>query len=125
MLKRVYATNNSRKNEKLVNVIKSGLSDLKNKIEEISDNEIEIEKPDKIVDIVEMILAFNRQNQDGQGLRILTPDQMICRLPICLAQLKAGNNSRKLNNEIRQLLYYLYCSKKLTKTIDNNLINTI
>ena len=51
MLKRVYATNNRRKNEKLVNVIKSGLSDLKNKIEEISDNEIEIEKPDKIVDI--------------------------------------------------------------------------
>ena len=125
MLKPVYATNNGRKNEKLVTVIKCGLSDLKNKIEEISDNEIEVEKPDKIVDIAEMILAFNRQNQDGQGLRKLTPDQMIYRLSIYLPQLKAGNNSEKLNNEIGQLLYDLYCSKKLTKTIDNNLINTI
>ena len=72
-----------------------------------------------------MILAFNRQNHDGQGLRKLTPYQMIYRLSIYLPQLKAGNNSEKLNNEIGQLLYYLYCSKKLTKTIDNNLINTI
>ena len=43
-------------------MVKSGLSDLKNEIEEISDDEIEIEKPDKIVDIVEKILEFNRQN---------------------------------------------------------------
>ena len=50
---------------------------------------------------------------------------MLCRLPISLAQLKAGNNSKKLNNEIRQLLYSLYHSKKLTKTIYNQLINTI
>ena len=58
----------------------------------MSKNEIEIEKPDKIVDIVEKILQFNRQNQEGQGLKILTPDQMLSRLPITLAQLKAGNN---------------------------------
>ena len=66
-----------------------------------------------------------RRNQPGQGLKILTPDQMLCRLPITLAQLKAGNNSQKLKNEIRQLLYSLYRSKKLTKTIYNNVINTI
>ena len=50
---------------------------------------------------------------------------MLSRLPITLAQLKAGNNSEKLKNEIRQLLYSLYRSKKLTKNVDNNLINTI
>ena len=77
------------------------------------------------MDTVEKILHFNRQTQEGQGLKILTPDQMLGRLPITLAQLKAGNNSEKVKNEIRQLLYLLYCSKKLTKTIYNNLINTI
>ena len=50
---------------------------------------------------------------------------MLSRLPISLAQLKTGNNSQKLKAEIRQLLYSLYRSKKLTKTIYNNLINTI
>ena len=67
--------------------------------------------------------AAERRNQQGQRLKILTPDQMLDRLPISLAQLKAGNNSQKLINEIRQLLYSLYRSKKLTKTIYNNLIN--
>ena len=67
----------------------------------------EIEQPDKILNIVEEILDFNRQ-QLGQGLKILTPNQMLSRLPISLAQLKAGNNSAKLKNEIRQLLYSLY-----------------
>ena len=48
------------------------------------------------------------QRQEGEGLQILTPQQMITRLPILLAQLKARNNSQKLKNEIRQLLYHLY-----------------
>ena len=64
-------------------------------------------------------------NQQGKGLKIRSPDQMLSRLPIILAQLKAGNNSQKLKNEIRKLLYSLYCSKKLTKTIYNHLINAI
>ena len=55
--------------------------------------------------------AEKRRNEEGQGLKILTPDQMLIRLPITLAQLKAGNNSEKLKKEIRQLLYFLYCSK--------------
>ena len=58
--------------------------------------------------------AAERRNQQGQGLKILTPDQMLSRLPITLAQLKAGNNSEKLKNEIRQLLYSLYRSKKMS-----------
>ena len=53
--------------------------------------------------------AAEKRNQQGQGLKILTPDQMISRLPITLAELKAGNNSQKL----RQLLYSLYRSKNL------------
>ena len=69
--------------------------------------------------------AEERRNQQGQGLKVRTPDQMLSRLPIILAQLKAGNNSQKIINEIRQLLYSLYRSKKLTKTIYNHLINAI
>ena len=59
----------------------------------MSDDETEIKKTEKIVDIVEELLEFNRQNQEGLGLKILTPDQMLSRLPITLAQLKAGNNT--------------------------------
>ena len=62
---------------------------------------------------------------EGKGLKILTPNQMLSRLPISLAQLKAGNNSEKLKNEIRQLLYSLYRSKKLTKQIYKSLIDII
>ena len=61
----------------------------------MSKEEKEIEKPNKIVDIVEKILEFNEKNQPGQGVNILTPNQMLSRLPITLAQLKAGNNSEK------------------------------
>ena len=69
--------------------------------------------------------AEQRRNQPGKGLIILTPQQMLSRLPISLAQLKAGNNSEKLNNEIRQLLYSLYRSKNITKQAYNNLIKYI
>ena len=78
-----------------------------------------------IVEIVEEILNFNKQKQEGQGIKILTPNQMLSRLPISLAQLKAGNNSEKLKNEIRQLLYSLYRSKNMTKQVYNNLIKYI
>ena len=91
----------------------------------MSENETEIEKPDKIADIVKRLLEFSRQNQEGQGLKILTPQQMLSRLPIALTQLKAGNNSQKLKNEIRQLLYSLYRLKKLSKTIYKHSLNTI
>ena len=65
---------------------------------------------------VNKILNFNEENQRGSGLKILTPSQMMSRLPIPLAQLNAGNNSEKLKNEIRQLLHSLYISNKLNKT---------
>ena len=61
----------------------------------------------------------------GSGLKILTNKQMLNRLPILLAQIQAGNNSNKLKNEARQILYSLYRSKVLTKTVYNNLIKAI
>ena len=66
-----------------------------------------------------------KKNIPGSGLKILTPQQMFARLPILLAQIKAGNNSRELKNEIRQLLYSLYRSKQISKTVYKNLIATI
>ena len=69
------------------------------------------------------IFDFNHTKE--LGVNILTPNQMLSRLPISLAQLKAGNNSEKLKNEIRQLLYSLYRSKKLTKNIYKSLVDII
>ena len=53
--------------------------------------------------------------QEGAGLKVLTPKQMLQRLPIALAQIKAGNSSKRLLNEIRQIVYSLYQSKEITK----------
>ena len=89
------------------------------------EEETKIEKPNEIENIVEEILEFNRKKQTGGGLKILTPNQMLNRLPITLAQLKAGNNSEKLEIEIRQLFYFLYRSKKITKQIYKSLIDII
>ena len=125
LVKKLYEAKDKKRNNDLVNMIKSGLSDLKDEIKEMSEDETKIEKPDKIVDLVEKILEFNEQNQKEEGLKILTLNQMFSRLPVSLAQLEAGNNSEKLKNVIRQLLYSLYRSKKLTKTIYKILIYII
>ena len=65
------------------------------------------------------------REQKGTGLKILTPNQMLTRLPIALAQIKAGNNSESLLSEIRQIVYSLYRSKEITKKVYNNIINSI
>ena len=59
------------------------------------------------------------------SFKILTPNQMLKRLPIALAQVKAGNNSESLLNEIRQIVYSLYQSKEITKKVYKNIINSI
>ena len=64
-------------------------------------------------------------SKKGKRLKILNNKQMLNRLPILLAQIEAGNNSIKLKNELRQILYSLYRSKVLTKTVSNNLIKSI
>ena len=67
----------------------------------------------------------NFMSKKVEGLKILNNKQMFNRLPILLAQIEAGNNSIKLKNEARQILYSLYWSKVLTKTVYNNLIKSI
>ena len=66
-----------------------------------------------------MVLEAKRlaKEQERIGLKILTPDQMLKRLPIALAQVKAGTNSKSLVNEIRQIVYSLYRSKEITKKV--------
>ena len=68
---------------------------------------------------------LKNMDKEGKGLKILTNKQMLNRLPVLLAQIQAGNNSTKLKNEIRQILYSLYRSKILTKTVYNKLIKAI
>ena len=65
------------------------------------------------------------KEQEGTGFKILTPNKMLKRLPIALAQMKAGNNSESLLNEIRQIVYSLYKSKEITKKVYNNIIKSI
>ena len=79
-------------------------------------------------DYIEMLSDANydsKQNETkGKGLKILTPKQMLQRLPIALAQVKAGNNSESLLDEITQIVYSLYQSKQTTKKVHNNIIKS-
>ena len=59
--------------------------------------------------------AKNEAKNESKGLKILTPKQLLLRLPIGLAQVKAGNNSENLLNEVRQIVYSLHKSKEITK----------
>ena len=80
-------------------------------------------------DYIEMLSDANyyakQDETKGIGLKILTPKQMLQRLPIALAQVKAGDNSESLLNEIRQIVYSLYQSKQITKKVYNNIIKSI
>ena len=91
------------KNKNMVESINKKLTKIKNIIRNVHrDNVSNVEENEKIIDIVERILELNNEKKQGGGLKILTPNQMLSRLPITLAQLNAGNNSEKLKNEIRQ-----------------------
>ena len=65
------------------------------------------------------------KEQEGTGIKIITPNQMLKRLPIALAQIKAGNNSESWLNKIRQIVYSLYRSKEITKKVYNNIIKSV
>ena len=73
----------------------------------------------------EAIYKSKQNETKRKGLKVLTPKQMLQRLPIALAQVKAGNNSESLLNEIRQIVYSLYQSKQITKKVYNNIIKSI
>ena len=125
MYKKLRMTESTR-NEDRVYLIKEMLNKMKKIIKNVlEDRKFMFEENKKIIDIVERILYFNQLEQSGKGLKILTPNQRLSRLPISLAQSKVGNNSEKLKNEIRQILYSLYRSKKLTKQLYKSLIDII
>ena len=123
LAKKLFETKDKKKNSEFVEEIKNRWSSLKVKTEKMSKEEIKNKKPDDILGIVNEIFDFNKEIQkQGSGLKILTPNQMLSRLPISLAHLKAGNNSEKLQNKIRQILYSLYRSKNLTKQLYKSLV---
>ena len=96
MYKKLRMTESTR-NEDRVYLIKEMLNKMKKIIKNVlEDRKVMFEENKKIIDIVERILYFNRLEQSGKGLKILTPNQRLSRLPITLAQLNAGNNSEKL-----------------------------
>ena len=127
MYKNLNATTDIEENKIRVNKIKSNLADLVMKIKNNpTNNTKKIRNRNTMVEIVELILKFNQLEQEGSSLKTKqTPKQMLSRLLISLAQLKAGNNSEKIKNEIRQGLYSLYRSKKLIKNIYKSLVDII
>ena len=76
-------------------------------------------------DYSSMVSEAKLKTITGTWLKILTPKQMLQRLPIALAQVKADNNSENLSNEIRQTVYSLYQSKEINKKVYNNIIKSI
>ena len=103
LAKKLNETKKKKKNNELVKRIKNRWSNLKDEIKKMSEDEKEIEQTHRILKIVEEVLDFNSKirKQQGLGLKILTPNQILSRLPIPLAQLKARNYSEKIKNEIR------------------------
>ena len=90
----------------------------------MNEQEKETENPNEIVHVIENILEFNKQQQET-GIKILTPNQLFSRSLILLSQLKVENDSGKLQDQITQLLYSLYRSKKLTKKLYNSFLDII
>ena len=74
---------------------------------------------------LELYLKIKYKTKHGKGPKILTPKQMLQRLSITLAQVKAGNTSEDLLNEIRQIIYSLYRANEITKKVYNNIMNSI
>ena len=118
------------KMKKIVKNINDSLINLRSSInrKKIPENE----SLKNIVNIAEKTLDFNKK-QKGNGLpsdlakhiKILTPKQMIQRLRIALAEVKSDNTSENLLNEIRQIVYYFYWAKEITKKVCNNIMNSI
>ena len=126
MYKNLNTTTDIEENKIKVNKIKNNSADLVMKIKNNpTNNTKKIRNRNNMVEIVELILKFNQLEQEGSGLKILTPNQVLSRLLISLAQLKARKKSEKLKNEIRQILYSLFRSKKLTKNVYKSLIDII
>ena len=124
-------TNRYHKNKNSAELlsIQGFLDDINNEYIENKDDAREkcYVKNNELKDIVKELerAIFGNEELSGSGLKIITNKQTLNRLPILLGQIQAGNNSSKLKNEVRQILYSLYRSKVLTKTVYNNLIKAI
>ena len=126
MYKNLNKTINSEENKAEVDAIKDDSANLMETFKSSPKSDSKnIRNTNNMQEIIEGILEYTQLNQSEQGLKVLTPNQMLSILPISLAQLKAGNDSEKLKNKIRQILYSLYRSKKLTKQICKSLIDII
>ena len=109
MYKNLNNTRNIEKNKTIVNKTKNNLADLMMKLKNNPTNNAKrIRNRNSMVEIMKLIFEFNQLDQVEKGLKILMPNQILSRLPISLAQLKAEKNSEKLKNEIRHLFYSLY-----------------
>ena len=86
------------------------------------DEEVKLDPEETIAEIIQL---KKKKKNTGTGLETFTPNKLLTRLPILLAQIKAGKNSYKLKNEIRQMLYLLYQGNKITKNVYNNLIKSL
>ena len=96
MLSRLRDASNNR-NKDIAKSINEQLTKIKYIVKNVPKNDkLKIKENEKIIDIVERTLELNSENQLGKGLKILTPNQMLSRLPIFLAQLEAGNSSEEL-----------------------------
>ena len=111
---------------------KSGLNKSENQSNTINNVKNLYNSRQKIIDLVNDNLRIRSESLykankkiAGTGLKILPPKQMLQRLPIALAHVKAGNNSESLLNEIRQIVYPLYQSKEITQKAYNNIIKSI
>ena len=114
------------KNEAQLYLIKKILNEVTKYNKSAEAKKYVIEENSKIISIAEPILYLNQlEKQKGKSLKLLTPNQMLSKLPITLAQLSAGNNSEKLKTEIRQLLHSLYRSKKHTKQLYKSLVGIL
>ena len=117
--------------------LESNLTDIKIGYKKTSAQKKVIKNVEKFRDSRQAVINFYKDyssmvinaaydaKQEGTGLNILTPKQTLQRLPIALAQIKAGNNSESLLNEIRQIVYSLYQSKEITKKVYNSIIKSV
>ena len=87
------------------------------------DEELKLESEETIAERIK--LNPRKRKNTGTGIKILTPNKLLTRLPVLLVQIKAGNNSCKLKTEIRQILYLLYQHNKITKKVYNNLTKSL
>ena len=117
MYKKLCETEGTR-NENQIFLIKEVLNRMKKGSKNVSKNrKVMIEEDEKMINIVVRILYFNQLDQSGHGLKLLTPNEMLSRLAISLAQLKAGNNSVKLEKQNQANFVFFEQIKKLTKNV--------